>query len=317
MIFIEKNKDLTNPVELLRLFQLQFVKGRPLEVERETEILEGETSYITVDRFLLLETGLKEMEDIENISLTLEVQFFGEAAYDNGGPRKEFFRLMLIEIVEKYFNKDGLLREDLMKDYFYIGRLMALSILQNGPIPRFLTEVQLNEVFFNPNPNLCMNEIRKSFEEFGIYQITKAFPLFIHLFRPNPLAKLTMKRLISVMNPQFSEDGTNMRKFEGEMFALLCKYFREVAAGRRNGISLNSVLCFFTGAEDEPILGFKLKPCLKFVKAKDKEHFSPTANTCINQMQLPIPTLEIAAPTSEKLFVSYDYAFSNTYFGFE
>lgn len=32
---------------------------------------------------------------------------------------------MLIEIVEKYYNKDSLLREDLMKDYFYIGRLMG------------------------------------------------------------------------------------------------------------------------------------------------------------------------------------------------
>lgn len=40
--------------------------------------LKGDTSFIMVDRNNLLQTGFDELRAIENIFLTLEVQFYGE-----------------------------------------------------------------------------------------------------------------------------------------------------------------------------------------------------------------------------------------------
>ena len=48
--------------------------------------------------------------------------------------------------------------------------------------------------------------------------------------------------------------------------------------GRRNCVTLQHVLSFTTGAEEEPVLGFQLHPTLQFVQANTS--FIPTGNTC-------------------------------------
>lgn len=85
--------------------------------------------------------------------------------------------------------------------------------------------------------------------------------------------------------------------------------------GRREFISLQNVLQFATGSTEEPVLGFTLHPSIEFVEVKQGSSFLPTANTCINTMQLPRPSLLIDLPPTEELFKLYDYAFLNTYFG--
>lgn len=53
-----------------------------------------------------------------------------QSAEDYGGPRKEFFRLALLEIKKKYFDQG--IREHLCEDYFMVGLIMgkAHSCLQ-------------------------------------------------------------------------------------------------------------------------------------------------------------------------------------------
>ena len=154
-----------NPVEMLRYLQKVLVKGRPLEIQDITERLEGETSVIFVDREKVIETGLEEIRRIEDKRLTLEVQFYGEVslastvlttvfrilysdhntllqfyellnfsfftpqqASDYGGPRKEFFNLILHEIHEKFFI-DGLRDfRYLDEDYQAIGVVMGNTV---------------------------------------------------------------------------------------------------------------------------------------------------------------------------------------------
>lgn len=70
--------------------------------------------------------------------MTLEVQLYNEKAVDLGGPRKEFFLLILREIKEKLFD-DGV-KENQEKDYHTVGVIFALSMLQNGKLPRFIPE---------------------------------------------------------------------------------------------------------------------------------------------------------------------------------
>ncbi|KAJ8313279.1 hypothetical protein KUTeg_009168 [Tegillarca granosa] len=135
------DENISNPVEILRKLQTELVTGRPLEIEDITSCTDGDTNFILIDRNNVLSTGFDEVRSLDDPRKTLEVQFYGEisklhssfhfiqylnhlriqywgtnnVAVDYGGPRKEFFRLILMEIKEKYF--DNGLRDLLFQDY--------------------------------------------------------------------------------------------------------------------------------------------------------------------------------------------------------
>ena len=114
----------------MRFLQKEVIKGRALDVTSEFEAEEGETNYICVDRHDLLNTS------IEDFAITFEVDFMGEKAQDLGGPRKEWIRLMNAAIMEKYFAKG--LREFLSDEYYYVGIMTGIELLQNGQIPTYM-----------------------------------------------------------------------------------------------------------------------------------------------------------------------------------
>ena len=124
---------------------------------------------------------MEEMSVLEDAELTLEVSFYGENAQDEGGPRREFFRLCLQEIKSKYF--DNGLKEHLFEDYEIVGLIMGLSVLQGGKMPRFLTEDQLQDVFMNDMPtSQCLTYLAKGFAKLGLRKITRSIfriPLFV------------------------------------------------------------------------------------------------------------------------------------------
>ena len=97
---------------------------------------EGETNYITVDRSNILKTTFTEFESIDDFCKTFEVDFMGEETTDLGGPRKEWIRLMNHAMKEKYFANG--LREFLSDEYYFIGVMMGIALLQNGQLPCFL-----------------------------------------------------------------------------------------------------------------------------------------------------------------------------------
>ena len=61
--------------------------------------------------------------------ITQYVTSYSQNAVDLGGPRKEFFRLVLLEIKEKYFD-DGI-RDLLATDYKIVGIIFGLSLSHN------------------------------------------------------------------------------------------------------------------------------------------------------------------------------------------
>ena len=128
---------------------------------------------------------------------------------------------------------------------------------------------------------------------------------------------LSIKGLVHLLKPAFSEDGENSLILENSVYGVFIKYVREVAAGKREGLTLESVLQFVTGAQEEPVLGFVLKPSIEFVEAESnlKWSFLPTGNTCINKLRLPRPNRDIALSEEKELFEVYDFAFANAYFG--
>ena len=83
------------------------------------------------------------------------------------------------------------------------------------------------------------------------------------------------------------------------------------SGGRRENVSLEKILIFTTGIDEEPILGFEMHPSIMFIE--DEKGFVPTSSTCINQLKLPVPSLTRSLCTKECLFNLYE--FTNTYFG--
>ena len=82
-----------------------------------------------------------------NPSQHLKVTFIGEPGVDDGGPTREFFRLLLTDIGRQemlFEGPDGkrlprhnsLVTSD--KLFFYIGQIMALSMLNFGPCVQWL-----------------------------------------------------------------------------------------------------------------------------------------------------------------------------------
>lgn len=118
--------------------------------------------------------------------------------------------------------------------------------------------------------------------------------------------------LTHLLKPQFSATGSNLRVTESTVYQKFVKYTREVAAGRRNEVTLGKILSFVTGVDEEPPLGFTVPPTLTFI---ERLSHLPTSNTCINQLTLSIPAELSSLPDDKLLFDLYDYSFSNTYFG--
>ena len=314
-VFYCKEHNINDPIEILRYAQNCIVTGKPLNgYTGNEETLDGESNFILINRQDVLATALEEIRSIENPRLSLEVSFYGENAQDAGGPRREFFRLCLKQMMEKYFANG--LKEHISEDYKTVGLIMALSLLQNGKIPRFSEEL-LQEIFICDIPqSKCVTNLREGFNRLGLCEIVKNLPILLHLFRPSNTA-LTRRKLLHMLTPVFSEDGCNARSFENEAYAAFSTYTRKAAGGKRGNITLEHILQFVSGTDQEPPLGFFTKPSIVFPSSTTSSAWSfiPTSNTCANVLHLPCPTNEIKLPAEEKLFEVYDMAFCNAYFG--
>ncbi|VDI18550.1 Hypothetical predicted protein [Mytilus galloprovincialis] len=230
------NENITDPVEILRFIQGKIVTGRKLDIDvscHSGETCEGETNFIMVNREKLLETALDEIAQTKDKDLrkTLEVQFYHETAEDFGGPRREFFRIVLAEIQRKYFQNG--LRDYMATDYRTIGKIMALSILQNGSIPTFLGEEILNDIFGKDDPeSICTKNLRIGLDCLGLVRIGTVLPAFRHLLRPSSVP-LTLKSVLLILQPSFSEKGSSTRIQEDRAYSAFVRYVRSVGSGRR------------------------------------------------------------------------------------
>lgn len=68
------------PAEILRISQAVLIHGRELEITDESVSPQGDTNFIMVDRYKIIETAFKEIMNLEDKFLTLEIQFYGEVS---------------------------------------------------------------------------------------------------------------------------------------------------------------------------------------------------------------------------------------------
>lgn len=267
-----REQELSDPVEILRFLQKELVQGRVIDAESDADAHDGVTNSICVDRHKILETTFSELKSVECFNLTFEVDFMGEQARDLGGPRKEWIRLMNIAIKDKYF-KNGL-RVLFADDYYYVGVMMAIALLQNGQLPVYVPP-DVIEQLATPSSNECIANIQRGLNTCGLAHVIQSFPIMLHLLRPSE-KKLTPKILLHLLKPWFSEEGSSSFLREKEIYAMFIKYIRETGSGRRAPITLESILSFVTGASEEPVLGFQITPTIRFMKVRKTDYKSCT-----------------------------------------
>lgn len=261
-LLLEMDKQsLSDPVEILRFLQQQLIKGRAMDVVDDNSSPEGETNYITVDRSNIVKTTFAEFESIDDYCKTFEVDFMGEEARDLGGPRKEWIRLMNHALKDKYFSNG--LREFLSDEYFFVGVMMGIALLQNGQLPCFLPLDVIDRLINKQEEDKCIINLQRGLDVFGLTRVFRHKPVMLHLLRPTNAA-LTSAVLLKLLKPVFSPDMSTAYSKEKEVYACFVKYVRQLASGRRHPLSLSSILIFVTGAAEEPVLGFTMHPSITF-----------------------------------------------------
>ncbi|PFX34481.1 hypothetical protein AWC38_SpisGene630 [Stylophora pistillata] len=175
---------LSDPVEILRYLQQEIVKGRVMDAVSESDENVGETNSICVDRQRILETTFTEFEAINDFSLTFEVDFMGKPARDLRGPRKEWIHLMNMAIKDRYFDKG--LREHLADEYYYVGVMMGIALLQNGQLPCYIPLDTIDKLA-TVTSNKCISNIQRGLDVLGLAKIMRKFPILLHLLRPTTI----------------------------------------------------------------------------------------------------------------------------------
>ena len=94
-----------------------------------------------------------------NYSGHLRIIFIGESAVDDGGPLREFFYLLMKALAQNdmIFCGPAELRmprhsvvELQKKTFYYVGVIIALSVVHGGPAPQFLSSAVADYLIFGP-----------------------------------------------------------------------------------------------------------------------------------------------------------------------
>lgn len=122
----------SEPVQILRHYQRSYLQGRDLDVTDESVTLDGQTTSLFISRLSILEDSFSELAIAENIRFPLEVNFHGEQAEDLGGPRREFFTIMVKEIQDRMIDEEGnFMASDeriANKHFFFAGILLGIFL---------------------------------------------------------------------------------------------------------------------------------------------------------------------------------------------
>ncbi|KAF7709089.1 hypothetical protein HF521_015939 [Silurus meridionalis] len=211
---------------------------------------------------------------------TPNIKFVGEMGEDYGGPRRAFFRLLMIELQSNlgiFEGKPGQLlfsynQKALEENKFYTaGRLMAWSIIHNGQGMRCLNK-ELFMLMCGQKPDLStfdeliswkMKLVASMIQQFttelnSCGQLWEVVLINSTAFLPmitNTRGRLTRHEVRDLFSIVWSEPGSNRRDFEEDTF-FQWECWLMLIQEEEVGISFEDVLVFVTAAETIPPLGF-------------------------------------------------------------
>ena len=101
----------------------------------------------------------------------LKVHFIGEGAVDEGGPRREFFHLLIQEIFSKSGFFDGfpervILLHDVTgianNTYYIIGKMISTCIIQGGEAPTCFASAVADYLVYREIKSPLYNQLKNS-----------------------------------------------------------------------------------------------------------------------------------------------------------
>ncbi len=139
-----------------------------------TSIDDEDVQRIIVRRSHVFEDAFRHFsKDSFDVTKILKVKFVGESAIDDGGPRREFFKLIIPAIANKsgmfggypshvipLHNVDALIRNK----YFIVGKMIATAIVQGGQPPVYFAGAVADFIVFNSVKSLVDLEDIDDFE---------------------------------------------------------------------------------------------------------------------------------------------------------
>ena len=99
---------------------------------------------IHIRRSRLFSDALRQFSRLSfDVSKMLQVRFVGEEAVDEGGPRREFFHLLMTEIFKSSlfsgFPSHVIPRHNIQavaeNTFYYVGKMISTCIVQGGEVP--------------------------------------------------------------------------------------------------------------------------------------------------------------------------------------
>ena len=112
---------------------------------------------ITVRRKFILNDSLHKLRNGLDLTKHLRVVFIGEPAVDDGGPLREFLYRLIVAVSHSDMLFCGAFnsrvpRHNLVelekKTYFYIGAIIALSLIHGGPGPQFFSPAVADYIIY-------------------------------------------------------------------------------------------------------------------------------------------------------------------------
>lgn len=98
-----------------------------------------------VRRRKLWDDGCEELRRNFDVRKHLKVKFIGEKGEDRGGPKRDFFFQIMEAMGNQHMRPKGSCtpKHNLMalqsKQFYLIGKIIALSVLNGGPAPKFFS----------------------------------------------------------------------------------------------------------------------------------------------------------------------------------
>ena len=133
---------LSEPVTVLKECQDNFIRARPVDVEREDTSCEGKLIEIFVLKINDLKDAMAELctgLPILDLTFPLNITFIGKEAANHGGPSKEFLGAVMRELCDQLLDEAGseeyMLRNNVTslqrKYYFGAGLIFGKYVRPN------------------------------------------------------------------------------------------------------------------------------------------------------------------------------------------
>ncbi|KAL2077900.1 hypothetical protein ACEWY4_025585 [Coilia grayii] len=243
------------------------------------------------------------------------IEFISEMADDYGGPRREFFRLLMREVQGSLGIFEGR-PEDLFftydqralaeNKYFQAGKLTAWSLAHNGPGPRSINKnlfmmmcgqkVDLStmdiSILLDQDQNQKMEELKNCETEEDLQRLKQSCGDWVAGCGVPTIYTAAMEdlpALISQVVAHFSfhrDEGSNRKELEEDTIFSFERWLVAIEEGQSEH-TLEEFLVFATGADHVPALGFPQDCGIDFYDQEPGTRRVPYASTCSQTVYLP------------------------------